>query len=209
MLDVHPAHHAASTWREFFIHIATIVLGLLIAVGLEQTVEYVHHRSEAREARKNIQQEIAGNLTILQRNQQQLSAEQQQFAKDFDLLNSGAPDAEILHNLEFGWYLTRSRDAAWSAAKIDGSLALIPPREIHDASYYYESIAELTPTFFAYFTDIDTAGALLDHARTAGKLTASERQQLLSLTASAMGHERLIYLISSYEIRALQSNTLQ
>src|ERR1017187_10104742 len=36
MLDIHPAHHAASTWRDFFIHIATIVLGLLIAIGLEQ-----------------------------------------------------------------------------------------------------------------------------------------------------------------------------
>ena len=39
MLDVHPAHHAASTWRDFFIHIITIVIGLLIAIGLEQTVE--------------------------------------------------------------------------------------------------------------------------------------------------------------------------
>ena len=29
MLDVHPAHHAASNWRHFFIHIATIILGLL------------------------------------------------------------------------------------------------------------------------------------------------------------------------------------
>ena len=44
MLDVHPAHHAASTWRDFFVHIATIVIGLLIAVGLEQTVEYFHHQ---------------------------------------------------------------------------------------------------------------------------------------------------------------------
>jgi hypothetical protein len=44
MLDVHPAHHAASSWKEFFIHIATIVLGLLIAVGLEQIGEYFHHR---------------------------------------------------------------------------------------------------------------------------------------------------------------------
>jgi hypothetical protein len=25
MLDVHPAHHPASTWRDFFIHIITIV----------------------------------------------------------------------------------------------------------------------------------------------------------------------------------------
>jgi hypothetical protein len=38
MLDVHPPHKAAHTFKDFFIHIATIVIGLLIAVGLEQTV---------------------------------------------------------------------------------------------------------------------------------------------------------------------------
>jgi hypothetical protein len=54
MLDVHPAHHAASTWRDFFVHIATIVLGLLIAVGLEQTVEFFHHRHQLRELRQGI-----------------------------------------------------------------------------------------------------------------------------------------------------------
>ncbi len=42
MLDVHPAPHAAHSWKDFFIHIATIVIGLLIAVGLEQMVEYFH-----------------------------------------------------------------------------------------------------------------------------------------------------------------------
>lgn len=57
MLDVHPAHHAASSWREFFIHIATIVLGLLIAVSLEQTVEYIHHRYLARDAREQLRAE--------------------------------------------------------------------------------------------------------------------------------------------------------
>ena len=39
MLDVHPPHEAAHTWKDFFIHIATIVVGLLIAVSFEQTVE--------------------------------------------------------------------------------------------------------------------------------------------------------------------------
>ena len=33
VLDVHPAHHAASTWKDSFIHIATIVVGLCITVG--------------------------------------------------------------------------------------------------------------------------------------------------------------------------------
>ena len=46
MLDVHPPHQAAHTWKDFLIHIATIVVGLLIAVGLEQTVEAVHNAHE-------------------------------------------------------------------------------------------------------------------------------------------------------------------
>src|SRR5271155_1600867 len=61
MLDIHPAHHAASTWRDFFIHIATIVLGLLIAIGLEQTVERIHQHYELRETREALEQERKAN----------------------------------------------------------------------------------------------------------------------------------------------------
>jgi hypothetical protein len=46
MLDVHPPHEIAHTWRSFLIHIATIVIGLFIAVGLEQIVEFIHHRHQ-------------------------------------------------------------------------------------------------------------------------------------------------------------------
>jgi len=38
MLDVHPPHASTHTWRDFFLHIATIVIGLLIAIGLEQSI---------------------------------------------------------------------------------------------------------------------------------------------------------------------------
>jgi hypothetical protein len=62
MLDVHPAHHAASRWREFLVHIATIVLGLLIAVGLEQSVEYLHHRREVAETREAVHRERSNNV---------------------------------------------------------------------------------------------------------------------------------------------------
>ena len=49
MLDVHPPHEAAHTWKDFFIHIATICVGLLIAIGLEQTVEALHRAHERRD----------------------------------------------------------------------------------------------------------------------------------------------------------------
>src|SRR5580698_1736696 len=58
MLDIHPAHHAASTWRDFFIHIATICIGLLIAIGLEQTVEALHRQHERSQIRESLHSEL-------------------------------------------------------------------------------------------------------------------------------------------------------
>jgi hypothetical protein len=46
MLDVHAPHEAIQTWKAFFFHIATISIGLLMAIGLEQTVETLHHRHQ-------------------------------------------------------------------------------------------------------------------------------------------------------------------
>jgi hypothetical protein len=61
MLDVHPPHHPTHSWRDFFIHIATIVVGLLIAVGLEQIVEILHHRHQRQELQRNLQEDSVAN----------------------------------------------------------------------------------------------------------------------------------------------------
>ena len=61
MLDVHRPPHAAHGWRDFFVHIVTIVIGLLIAIGLEQAVEGIHHRQEVNEAHAAIAQERIEN----------------------------------------------------------------------------------------------------------------------------------------------------
>ena len=64
MLDVHPALHAASTWREFFIHIATICLGLLIAIGLEQTVEAIHRQHQLNQLQEDLHGEVLANQPV-------------------------------------------------------------------------------------------------------------------------------------------------
>lgn len=53
-MDVHPPHHGISTWRDFFVHMATICLGLLIALGLEQGVEAVHRAQERNDLRVSL-----------------------------------------------------------------------------------------------------------------------------------------------------------
>jgi hypothetical protein len=60
MLDVHMPH-ATHTWKDFFIHLGTITVGLLIAIGLEQGVEKLHHLEQGRQLTGDLQQEALLN----------------------------------------------------------------------------------------------------------------------------------------------------
>jgi hypothetical protein len=68
MLDVHPPHAAAHTWKDFFIHIATISVGLLIAISLEQTIEFFHHRHQRHQLEQDLHEEDLKNRDTIRRN---------------------------------------------------------------------------------------------------------------------------------------------
>jgi hypothetical protein len=57
MLDVHAPQEILHTWKGFSIHIATIVVGLFIAVALEQSVEAINRHSEVAALREDLHQE--------------------------------------------------------------------------------------------------------------------------------------------------------
>ncbi|HEY4009714.1 MAG TPA: hypothetical protein VGM11_06150 [Acidobacteriaceae bacterium] len=83
MIDIHPPHHAATTRRDFFIHLTTVVLGILIAIGLEQTVEYLHHRHLANEATRALLEERHSD----------------EVANDFNIFGTERHEHELLHDL--------------------------------------------------------------------------------------------------------------
>ena len=66
-MDVHAPHESVHTWKSFLIHIAIITIGLLIAICLEKTVEYFHHRHQAREGVAGLLREVNENRETLQR----------------------------------------------------------------------------------------------------------------------------------------------
>ncbi len=68
MLDVHPPHAPTHTWKDFFIHVGTICVGLLIAVALEQTVEFIHHAHQRSELLEDLQRESDYNKAICEGN---------------------------------------------------------------------------------------------------------------------------------------------
>ena len=58
MLEAHAPHGDIQTWKGFLVHIGAIVIGLLIAVGLEQSVEFLHHRHQ----RLQLEEQMRGVL---------------------------------------------------------------------------------------------------------------------------------------------------
>ena len=127
MLDVHPAHHAASTWRDFFIHIATIVLGLLIAVGVEQTVEWMHHRHQLHQLEADLHSEGIRNLRITLGNIHGSELRRQSDADQYaELLQAArghrAPAAYPSQPVDY----TKPAYAAWTVALQSGTLGLLP-----------------------------------------------------------------------------------
>lgn len=65
MLDIHPIRHALGSWREFAFHIATITVGLLIAIALEQSVEKLHQLRERHQLQHDLLEEAAHNRETL------------------------------------------------------------------------------------------------------------------------------------------------
>jgi hypothetical protein len=64
ILDVHVSH-PTHVWKNFFIHIATISVKLLIAIGLKQGVELLHHRHQAARLEEDMRGQPAQNLRIM------------------------------------------------------------------------------------------------------------------------------------------------
>jgi hypothetical protein len=62
MLEVHAPHESIHTWKSFWIHISTIVVGLFIAVSLEQTIEFFHHRHIRQQLEEQMREVFAGDL---------------------------------------------------------------------------------------------------------------------------------------------------
>jgi len=127
MLDIHPAHHAATTWRDFFIHIVTIVLGLLIAIGLEQTVEYIHHRHQLHQLEADLRAEGIRNLHIALDNIHGSELRRQSDADQYAEFLQAAREhrAPAAYPAQFIMY-TKPAFAVWTVAQQSGTLDLLP-----------------------------------------------------------------------------------
>ncbi len=140
MLEVHPPHHSPTTWRDFLLHIVTIVIGLLIAIGLEQTVEYFHHRHIVEVARENIRHEIETNDKQASEDLGYLDAGKASMQNNITtarLLGTGVKPLDGYH-LDFRFTWSSFNDSAWLSARDSGALTYMPNEEVQRYADLYE-----------------------------------------------------------------------
>ena len=132
MLDVHPPHEATHTWKDFFIHIATIVVGLLIAVGLEQVVEYFHHRNQAHEAREQTLAEIDLNRKHVDSELSRIELHERWLMQDLAIVTH-LRARKLLPNdrLRYIRYADKFSTSAWTSAQSTGITNYLPREEVN------------------------------------------------------------------------------
>ncbi len=142
MLDVHPPHHSLNGWRDFFVHLATITIGLLIALGLEAAVEWVHHCKEVCETRTALQHELQENRSHFAANTAHFRSESAVLQKNLLVLHylqqhPGAPPSRLPGTLQWNISYTRMEDSAWKTASQTGITALMPQEEVRRTAELY------------------------------------------------------------------------
>jgi hypothetical protein len=146
MLDVHPPHAPTHTWRDFLIHIATIVCGLLIAVGLEQTVEYLHHRHQVQELREALKQEREENRRNFAVNTAYFRLDRAVLINDLHILlylqqHPGTPEEKLPGTPEWLQIYIPVIDTAYRNAQQSQTLSMLPRKESEALSYSYKIFA--------------------------------------------------------------------
>ena len=176
VLDVHPPHHAAQSWRDFLIHIATITIGLLIAIGLEQTVEYIHHRHQLAEMEDSLRAEgIENRATAVAdiRVADAAIATASAAIAQLQAARTGAVAAAPEINLGV------PGDSAWSAARDIGLLALAP-HALVDNGWKVHFIQEaVTAQVRKVYADLDGIQALASIHPDIAALAPADREALL------------------------------
>ena len=143
-MEIHKPH-AAKSWKEFFVELGTIVTGILIAISLEQLVEYVHWRHEVEIGRTAIVAEIAANDRFFIRRiaiapcMDKMMGEAQSIIDSLDA-RTKPPAFSVFHGGP-GSLLSSSE---WESERSSQALTHFPRQELALMSRYYAQLPQFT-----------------------------------------------------------------
>jgi hypothetical protein len=149
-------------WREFVGEVGIIVLGVLIALGAEQLVQWFHAREELREVRAELKSELADDRA---RWEYMSAAESCTFRRleALDKWLATAPSAARLTDA-YPNILLNLHSSSWDIAKGAPAMAQMPLRERVTYSSLYAALENWRDLLREESKNNQTIAALLDRA---------------------------------------------
>ena len=210
MIEVHPPHENVHSLRQFFIHILAITIGLLIAIGLEETVVYFHHRHQLQEARRELTAELESNRSVLAKNLDAVRKMTADLDANMALLRavqtspvsqSPAPiGSKLVYQLGNIYW---PKDATWQAVKQNEALGLMAHDELHYYVYIYEDITILMEQLNELGARNEVAVAIARRSPD-GNLTPRDIEELITATSEVQAKVAYSTLLLRLEENALQ-----
>jgi hypothetical protein len=143
VLDVHAPHHSIEGWRDFFVHLITISVGLLIAVGIEGCVELHREHKLVQEARETMREEIQHNSNEMKDALVKLDQQTSTMKKNIETLTriqENPKDKEAQNaSISADFSVVGLWDTAWKTAQTTGALGFMPYAEAQRYSNVYGS----------------------------------------------------------------------
>ncbi len=140
MLDVHPPTEPVHGWRDFFIHLATITIGLLIALSLERCVEWQHHRHLAHTAKVSLGKEIRGNAKEIDGALEDVHKQVEMLKRDIAVLDRvlADPKKPNRENIVYKYEIRTFADVSWRTAQSTTALTYLTYDEALEYSDIYD-----------------------------------------------------------------------
>ena len=139
MIEVHPPDHAPHGVRDFLLHIFTITVGLLIALGLENFVEWRHHVHLKHQAEETMRQELRANQKDLNDVVAAIPREQANLKRIEAFLQARMEGKTFtVHSMQTGMTQVTPQNAAWNTASATGALSYMDYDEVQRFSSAYQ-----------------------------------------------------------------------
>jgi hypothetical protein len=129
------AHPVAHRWKDFFVKIAAIAIGLLLALGLDRMVGYFRERHQLTQARTDLALEIEQNRNVWRENVAEVQRIQQELAKDLRIIQGLQSKSPIRRKLDYSVNFYAVRDGSWQAVRQNGSLGLMANNELQNYAW--------------------------------------------------------------------------
>jgi hypothetical protein len=145
VLEVHPPSEPVHGWRDFLIHLATITIGLLIALSLEGCVEFWHHRSLVHEAEESLQTEIRANAEELQGALDDVRKERELLRQDIAVMKKiiANPKETNRETMTINFRIRTFNNVSWKTAESTGALSYMPYERAKEYSNLYGAQNEI------------------------------------------------------------------